>query len=120
MPGGTNIAEALSNLGWQAWTVGGPDAPPKGSSDHDNCEWCKANGAILVTHDRGKKNREILSALHQHQVSVLLVYKELRQRPPRALAKALLNAEGNIHQKLASGKHRLHHRLRPTGSLARL
>ena len=116
LPGGDRVSQALSSLGFTALTVGNPGAPAEGSSDHDNCRWCATNGAVLVTHDRGKKNREILEALDQHSVDAVIVLKELRTKPPKDLCKALLIAEHKIDQ-IVSGRHRLRHHLRAGGGL---
>lgn len=117
LPGGTKMGTALRTLGLEAYVVGESDAPPNGSSDDQNCRWCSERGAILVTHDRGKKDREIVDVLNRHQVGVILILKNLRTQPPHHLARAVLSAEGKLDQ-LATGRRPLHHVLRPTGNLA--
>lgn len=102
-------------LGLEAHAVGSDGAPPRGSKDDDNGRWCAECGATLVTHDRGKKDKEIVRVLDRHQVGVILILKDLRTKPPHHLARALLNAEGAIDE--ISGRRRLRHYLRPTGSL---
>lgn len=116
LPGGVGTATALAALGLEANGVGGEGAPPNGSSDEENCLWCLKNDSILITHDRGKKDKEILKVLDQHQVGVILVLKDLRSMPPYHLVRALLNAEGKMDQ-IAEGKKRLRHVLRSGGGL---
>lgn len=89
-----------------------------GSPDEINCRWCKANGAVLITHDRGKTNREILGLLDQNQVSAILVLKDLRRLPPRYLALAVLCAETKMDA-LIDGRHCIRHQLRRSGHLVK-
>lgn len=116
LPGGAKVSRALGALGFDALTVGDGGAPPEGSSDETNCRWCATNDAVLVTHDRGKGNREILVMLDQHEVGALIVLRDLRSMPPHHLAKALLLGEGEIDQVIARGK-RLRHYLRRSGHI---
>ena len=116
LPGGVSTAIALAALGLEADAVGGDGAPPNGSSDDVNCQWCAENGSVLITHDKGKKDKEILHVLDKHQVGVILVMKDLRTQPPHHLVRALLNAEFKMDQSAA--KKRLRHVLRPKGGLA--
>jgi Domain of unknown function (DUF5615) len=109
------VAPALAALRIDANAVGLPGAPPEGSSDEDNCKWCKEHDAVLVTHDRGRTNREILSLLAEHRVHAVFVYPDLR-RDPVALARAILNAGARMDE-IVGGRHLLHHRLKPTGRL---
>lgn len=117
LPGGVAMATALVALGLEANAVGGPDAPALGSSDETNCKWCSDRGATLVTHDRGKKDPEILEMLDRHQVPAIVVLKEFRTKPPHFFAKALLNAEDLMDQ--ISARRRLRHYLRMGGGLAK-
>jgi hypothetical protein len=117
LPGGVGTATALAALGLEANGVGGVGAPPNGSSDDENWRWCAENGAILVTHDKGKKDKEIIKVLDQHKVGVILVLKDLRSMPAYHLVRALLNAEGKMDQ-IATGKKRLRHTLKASGRLA--
>ncbi len=111
------VAQALSTIGWPADAVGQPGAPASNSSDAGNCQWCKQNGnAVLVTNDRGKKDKTIFDHLAQHQVDAIFVHNDLRFAPTRKLAKALLNCEGKLDQ-LTAGKGSIRHRLRPGGGL---
>jgi len=89
-----------------------------GSGDEINCQWCKSNTAVLVTHDRGRGNREILQALDQLQVGAILVLRDLRQLPPRRLALALLQSEAELDQ-IVTSRHRLRHQLRKSGKLVK-
>jgi hypothetical protein len=70
----------------------------------------------LVTHDRGKGDREILQILGQHGVGVIFVLKDLRSKPPHCLVRALLIAEPKMDQ-LAEGRRGLRHYLRASGNL---
>ena len=117
LPGGVKMATALVALGLEANVVGGPDAPPLHSSDETNCEWCSERDATLITHDRGKKDREILEMLDRHQVGAIVVLKHFRTKPPHVLARALLNSEDEMDQ--IAEKRRLRHYLRPKGGLAK-
>jgi hypothetical protein len=115
LPGGVSVARALSALGLEANAVGADGAPPRGSEDDANCQWCSERGATLVTHDRGKKDKEIVKVLDRHQVGVIMILKDLRTRPPHHLARALLNSEGAMDEIV--GRRRLRHYLRPGGGL---
>lgn len=117
LPGGAAIGVALRALGLEAHVVGEPEAPPSGSPDKDNCTWCSEHKAVLVTHDRGKKDREILDMLNQHEVGAILVLNELRVAPPHRFARAILGCEGKMDEVTAS-RRRLHHVLRASGHLA--
>lgn len=117
LPGGAKVSSALTALGLVAHTVGSPGAPPNGSEDEINCKWCSTNGAVLVTHDRGKKDREILEMLDRHLVGAILILKDLRTKPAHHLARALLIAEPKMDL-IAAGSKRLRHYLRPQGGLS--
>lgn len=109
------VAVAFSALALQAKAVGQPEAPPRGSSDGDNCEWCVRNSAVLVTNDRGKQNKEIHDLLAQHHVHAIFVHGDLRDGPEHLFALALLKAEDKMKQ--VANKGLLRHRLRKGGGL---
>jgi hypothetical protein len=109
------VASAFSALALQANAVGHTEAPPRGSGDDVNCQWCQANGAVLVTNDAGKKDKTIHDLLAQHRVHAVFVPKELRDGPEHLLALALLKAENKMEQ--IARKNLLHHQLRPGGGL---
>jgi predicted nuclease of predicted toxin-antitoxin system len=109
------VASAFSELALQANAIGLPEAPARGSGDDVNCAWCKAKGAVLVTNDRGKKDKKIHGLLAQHRVHAIFVHNDLRNGPEHLLALALLKAESKME--LIAQKHTLHHRLRPGGGL---
>jgi hypothetical protein len=112
------VAEALRAAGLEAFAVGhDPEAPPDQSDDDVNVKWCQARGSVLVTNDRGRKEKVILRALAAERVHALFVYKDLRAAPPHALLKALLVAEERMEQ-LAAGRGLIHHKLKSTGRLA--
>lgn len=110
------VAPALSSLRLDANEVGAPGAPPSGGPDEDNCRWCKEHGAVLITHDRGRKDKAILVALAVHRVHAIFVHNDLRAAPPHCLARALLVAEPKMDV-LVSGSHLMGHRLRFKGGL---
>ena len=110
------VAHALHTLEVDAYAVGDPGAPIQGSSDETNIKWCKERGAVLVTNDRGKKDKTILDLLTSYRVHALFVHNDLRADDPHKLAYALLRAEGKIDH-WVGGKHLLRHRLRPNGGI---
>lgn len=112
-----HVATAFSILRLEAKAVGQPEAPQRGSADDINCAWCSSNSAVLVTNDRGKRDKAIHSLLAQHQVHAIFIHNDLRNGPEHLLAKALLNAESDMETKAA--KHLLHHRLRIGGGLTK-
>lgn len=116
LPGGAGTATALRLLGLEANAVGGDEAPPLGSPDEVNCRWCAERDAVLITHDKGKKDKEILEVLDRHQVGVILILKEFRSSPPFHMVRALLNAEHKMDQ--IAKRQRLRHYLRNGGGLA--
>jgi predicted nuclease of predicted toxin-antitoxin system len=109
------VAKALAMLGLPAKAVGDAEAPPRSSTDDVNCAWCRQHDAVLVTNDRGKKDRAIHELLAQRRVHAIFVHNDLRDGPEHRLALALLRAEANMDQKAAKGL--LHHRLRVSGGL---
>jgi predicted nuclease of predicted toxin-antitoxin system len=111
------VAVALSALSLEASAVGQPGAPPRGSGDDVNCSWCRENGAVLVTNDRGKANKEIHDFLAQHHVHAVFVLNDLRNGPEHLLARAVLGAESEMEHIAARGL--LKHHLRPSGKLSK-
>jgi predicted nuclease of predicted toxin-antitoxin system len=109
------VAVAFSALSLDAKAVGESAAPSRSSTDETNCNWCKANDAVLVTNDRGKADKAIHSLLAQQQVHAIFVHNDLRDGPEHRLALALLRAENKMEQ--IAAKHLLHHRLRVGGGL---
>lgn len=57
------IAEALRAVEVDALAIGDVGAPAKGSPDETNVPWCAKEGRLLVTNDRGRKDRVILDLL---------------------------------------------------------
>jgi predicted nuclease of predicted toxin-antitoxin system len=110
------VPAALRALGLEAYAVGRDRAPARGATDTENCKWCAARGCILVTNDRGRKDREIILALDQERVHAIFVLADLRQAPPHHLGRALLSAEEQIDLR-TGGRKMLRHRLTPRGSL---
>lgn len=110
------IAEALRVVEVDALAIGDIGAPPKQSSDETNVEWCAKGKRLLVTNDRGKKDRVILHLLNQHHVHALFVHNDLRAAPPHHLLRALLAAEGALEQH-AERRGLIAARLKPTGRI---
>jgi Domain of unknown function (DUF5615) len=112
----SSIAESLRIVEVDALTVGDIGAPVKGSTDETNVPWCARQNRLLVTNDRGKKDRVILELLNQHDVHALFVYNDLRAALPHHLLRALLRAEDALDQ--AQGRRGLiAGRLKPTGRI---
>jgi hypothetical protein len=111
------VAAGLRVLGLDVTAIGEEGAPPEGSEDLVNIQWCAENGAVLVTNDRGRKDKTILTHLNTHRVGALFVYKDLRAAEPYELARALLNASERLAALVARPQGRVHHRLKPTGRL---
>lgn len=110
------VAEALRAVELDALAIGDVGAPARGSADETNVPWCAAQNRLLVTNDRGKKDRVILGFLNQHHVPALFVYNDLRAAPPHHLLRALLSAEAALDQ--AAGQRGLiAARLKPTGRI---
>ena len=109
------VASALSALELEADAVGLPGAPPRGSLDEINCAWCQEHGAVLVTNDRGRKDRAILDALATQHVHAIFVHQDLQSAPSHHLARALLKSEDQMDT--IARRHLLRHRLRIGGGL---
>jgi hypothetical protein len=111
-----SIAEALRLVEVDALAIGDIGAPTKGSVDEVNVPWCAKQKRLLVTNDRGKKDRVILGLLNENHVHALFVYNDLRAAPPHHLLRALLRAEEALDQ--AVGRRGLiAGRLKPTGRI---
>lgn len=68
------VGRGLRQIGFDVRVIGDPPAPARGSPDATNVEWCEANGAVLVTTDRGRKDKEILRLLRARTaVSVVFI-----------------------------------------------
>jgi hypothetical protein len=109
------VADAFRALQLDAHAVGDGVAPDKKSSDETNCEWCKNNKAVLITSDRGKKDKTIFDHLAQTQVHAIFVYNDLRFAPDHHLACAVLKTEKRMEE--VAAKRLLRDRLRPSGGL---
>jgi hypothetical protein len=72
---------------------------------------------VLVTQDRGRKDRAIHVAIRRHGVGVIFVHNDLRG-PAKHLVKALLSAEAAIED-LANRPAPMNHRLLRNGKLER-
>jgi predicted nuclease of predicted toxin-antitoxin system len=67
------FAQGFRLLGLDVLSVGDAGAPPRGSTDQAIVDWCIQNDRVLVTRDRGRKNREMINLLRQTNVSVVLL-----------------------------------------------
>jgi len=114
-----SVAEALRALSLRAWAVGDDNAPPRNSADDLNVAWCARQEAVMVTNDRGRRERVILPLLASHRVHAIFVYKDLRAEPSHKLARALLCAEEGMHDLAARRKGLISHKLTPGGKLVR-
>lgn len=103
----------------EAFANGDDGVPPTQSTDEVNVVWCAQRGAVMVTNDRGRKERIILPLLAEHRVHAVFVYNDLRADPPHALARALLCAEAAMHALAARKSGLISHRLTPNGKLTK-
>lgn len=110
------VAQALRAVEVDALAIGDDGAPAKGSPDQTNVPWCAEQHRLLITNDRGKKDRVILGLLNQHHVHSLFVYNDLRAAPPHHLLRALLVAETALDE-AASHRGLIAARLKPTGRI---
>jgi hypothetical protein len=76
--------------------MGDGEAPPIQSSDEDNIRWCAEKAAVLVTNDRGKKDRTIGNHLASHHDHVIFDHDDLRSGDPHLVLLAVLLAENDI------------------------
>jgi hypothetical protein len=111
-----SIAEALRAVEIDALAIGDVGAPSKGTPDQVNIPWCAEQKRLLVTNDRGKKDRVILDLLNRHHVNALFVYNDLRAAPPHHLLRALLLAETRLDEDAHKNKL-IKARLKPTGRI---
>ena len=75
-----HVAAALAPFGYDVTAVGLSGAPSFGAIDADVVDWCVENGAVLVTADRGRKDRAILIALAARGAHVLFVWDSISTR----------------------------------------
>jgi hypothetical protein len=109
-----SVAGALRVVEVDALAIGDIGAPSRGSPDDTNIPRCADQNRLLVTNDRGNKDRVILGLLNQHHVHALFVYDDLRAAPPHHLLRALLIAEAALDQAVGQ-RRRIAARLKPTG-----
>ncbi|MFA9271260.1 MAG: DUF5615 family PIN-like protein [Baekduiaceae bacterium] len=112
-----HAAAAMRAVNLDVRAVGDEGAPPKGSLDSANCAWCAEHGAVLVTNDRGKKDRTIFDSLAQHNVHAIFAHNDVRKLPPHRLVRALLNAEERIDDFGTRKSGPIRRRLTPSGRL---
>jgi hypothetical protein len=111
------VAAALTLVEWTAHAVGGDDAPPRESGDDINVAWCRDTGnAVLVTNDRGRRDRQIHNLLAQARVHAIFVNNVLRNGDPHRLLYAILKSEAKMDEVIGHGGL-LHHHLRVGGGL---
>lgn len=111
------VAAALRAVEIDALAIGDAGAPLKSSLDETNITWCAQQSRLLVTNDRGKKDRVILGLLNQHHVHAVFVYNDLRAAPPHHLLRALLIAETALDEQAARPRGLIAARLKRTGRL---
>ena len=75
------------------------DVPPRGSTDEVNIAWCAARGAVLVTNDRGKKDKTIFNHLATHHVHAISSTTTPVGDPHRLLRAILLAEEEMDHSR---------------------
>jgi Domain of unknown function (DUF5615) len=112
-----SIAAAMRAVGLDAWAVGDDGAPPSGSTDRANIDWCAERGVVLVTNDLGRKDRAIVEHLASRHVHAVLVYRDLRAAEPHKLLRALLCAEEELERIAGLTQGLIHHRIKPSGRL---
>jgi hypothetical protein len=117
------VATALRKVEWPAVAVGqeAEGAPPRSSGDGGdavNVRWCKDHSSVLVTNDRGKKDKKIGDLLAQDHVHAIFVHPDLRDGPPHRLLSALLASETKIDWHV-DHNDLLRHRLRVGGGLTK-
>lgn len=116
----TQVAQAFRILGLDAVAVGEPESGlADNEPDEVNVKWCKENNAVLVTNDRGKKDKAIRNALVQEHVHAIFILSDLRTSGAHALARALLRCEENLEAQTARRSGLVAHRLTPNGGLKR-
>jgi hypothetical protein len=111
------VAAGLRAVGLTAHAIGDDGAPAKGSPDAENCAWCAEHGAVLITNDRGRKDRTILDSLERHRVHAIFVHNDVRKLPPHRLLRALLNAEDRMTDFAGRRSGPIRRRLTPAGKL---
>jgi uncharacterized protein with PIN domain len=69
-----DVARGLRLCGYDVYVIGDDPAPPRGSADQTNIDWCRKHNAVLFTTDRGRKDKEILEVLRRYtDASVVFV-----------------------------------------------
>jgi hypothetical protein len=67
------FAEGFTLLALEVKAIGQADTPTTGSSDAAVVQWCLDNDYVLVTKDRGRKNREMIELIRTTRVSVVMI-----------------------------------------------
>lgn len=112
------MAAALRAVDLVANAVAGEgDVPSEDSTDEVNIAWCATRGAVLVTNDRGKKDKTIFDHLATDHVHAIFVHDELRAADPHRLLRAILLAEDEMDQLAQRPRGLIQRRLRPSGKL---
>jgi predicted nuclease of predicted toxin-antitoxin system len=109
------VACALAPFGYEVIAVGMEGAPPRGSPDSALIDWCVERGYILVTADRGRKDRAIITALAARGADVLFVWAGITPRQQVELVVRQYEKIQREVEKARVGKQRLYRRrlLRP-------
>jgi hypothetical protein len=111
------VAVALQAVDPVAHAIGDEGAPPRNSGDETNIAWCGDRGAVLVTNDRGKKDKTIFNRLATHHVHAIFVHNDLRSSDPHHLLLALLRAEQEMDTLASRPRGLIQRRLTPSGKL---
>lgn len=112
------MAAALRAVDLVAYAIGDDgEVPAQGSADEVNVSWCATRGVVLVTNDRGKKDKTIFNHLATHHVHAIFVHDELRSADPHRLLRAILLAEEEMDQLAQRPRGLIQRRLRPSGKL---
>jgi predicted nuclease of predicted toxin-antitoxin system len=113
-----DVGRGLKLCGYDLHVIGDPPSPDRGARDQENVEWCVARGAMLITGDRGRKNREMLDLLAREPVHVMLTHGGLTQRAfMRAFVRHCDGIEEAIERCLARGGGVVRRRLKREGGL---
>lgn len=97
------VAAGLSLIGYELYCVGTAPAPARRSTDETNVKWCVERDVILVTEDRGRKNREILDLMARHRVHVIRVPQDVTAKE---LARFILRHHETISDALDTCRRR--------------
>lgn len=99
------VGRGLRQIGFDVYVIGDPPAPDRGSPDSTNVAWCEAESAVLVTTDRGRKDKEILRLL-QTRTSLSVIFVPMGM-DPKDLSANFHKRQERIEEMLARGRLRM-------------